>query len=193
MFGFAAAFLSSSQSKGTTHEHLNQEKIKYVSVGGNLFLAHLQSIAPLLSSSGVKDSKLIASEALANLSFDNDVEQLLDNGWWPHQSAPYLWSLVRTTLKSSHEEIYLYTAPRSLICSLRSPLHREACHAGHQIAGTLSCGCSLLTEVDLKARNSHATMRGNHKVDSDSRRSRSATQNGKRGSNADKDAPLSWR
>lgn len=74
------AFLGVSNSD-LPEKSRTQESVNYVSVAGNLFLSHRQSLGALLSSNGVKDSKRIESEALASLSFDDDVENLLENGW----------------------------------------------------------------------------------------------------------------
>ena len=71
LIGLATAFLGSSQSEGTVRHHPIQQRSKYVSVKGNLFLAPLQSLG----------SKSITAEAHANLSFDDHLEQLLDHGW----------------------------------------------------------------------------------------------------------------
>lgn len=80
IIGLTTAFLGVSncdQARRTRHE----ESIDYVSVAGSLFLTHRQSIGALLTSNGVKDSKSIASEVQTSLSFDDDVERLLEHGW----------------------------------------------------------------------------------------------------------------
>lgn len=80
IIGVTTAFLGTSNITRSAKPR-RQESINYVSVAGNLFLSHRQSLEALLSSHGVKDSNSVASEALTNLSFDDDVENLLEHGW----------------------------------------------------------------------------------------------------------------
>ncbi|KAK4692047.1 hypothetical protein P7C71_g5081, partial [Lecanoromycetidae sp. Uapishka_2] len=55
--------------------------IKTIVVAGNVFLAHRQSIGALFDSIGADATKLSKMEAIASISFDDDVDKLLDHGW----------------------------------------------------------------------------------------------------------------
>ena len=83
IIGLTTALISTSnpESSRKSRRHQRQESTNYVSVAGNLFLTHQQSFGALLHSNGVQNPNLAASEARTNLSFDDDVENMLEHGW----------------------------------------------------------------------------------------------------------------
>ena len=81
MFGLATAFLGNSQPCITPVRSANQESIKSISVANNLFLAHRQSLGALFSTIDQRDYKKTDTPTPTSLTFEDDVDRLLDNGW----------------------------------------------------------------------------------------------------------------
>ncbi len=76
----AAAFFGIFEPIDSKPMH-SSDPVKTIVVAGNVFLAHRQSIDALFDSIGTDATKSAKEEAIASVSFDDDVEKLLDHGW----------------------------------------------------------------------------------------------------------------
>ena len=79
MVGIATAFMDSPHS--TAAKSSSSDSIKTIVVAGNIFLVHRQSLGALFDSIGSEISKPTKLDALASVSFEDDVELLLSHGW----------------------------------------------------------------------------------------------------------------
>lgn len=79
IFGLTAAFLGGLVPSSPIFEPLDRQSSKIASAADNLFLVHRHSsFNDPYGSNGVKEC---APEALINRSFDDQVEDLMDNPW----------------------------------------------------------------------------------------------------------------
>ncbi|KAL6721776.1 hypothetical protein ACLMJK_000881 [Lecanora helva] len=80
IIGVTTAFIGSSTSSQHA-KHRRQNSTNYVPPAGKLFLAQQRSCGTLFNGNGIANANFVASQASTSRSFDDDVENLLDQGW----------------------------------------------------------------------------------------------------------------
>jgi len=79
IFGLTAAFLGGLAPSSPIFDPLDRQNSNTKSATDNLFLVHRHSF--FNDPFGMNGAKGCASEALINQSFDDEVEDLMDNPW----------------------------------------------------------------------------------------------------------------